>query len=568
MAKKTVKAKAGRLQPRKAPEYVNLSKRSEPEKKPLNKPANKPSPASLADELDYFPGISPGRHVTADVRKKKTVKPLRTEKPEKGRKSSSAEKAQPPAPRSGVSAANTGRVVNLDMGRKLTKKDRVRLQDWEGEKRSQKLDSLFAALVKDTRKKTGHESVMLGGETDKLVVSIPMFGGHGPEAKKFPGCLPMEWLLGQDGWLLGLIIQLVAKTGVGKSGFLAEIFRWFDLAGGGSELEEAESKFNPQWYRSIHPGFDKRTIYNPCGSVEAWQRNLTDGTKAMQMKLLGTPEEPGPGRTIPVCFGVDSIMGKASEETQEKILGKLIKGGMRGLTGTGAATRSFPIEALIITLYMKTYPGLLAGWPFSLVLVNHLKIRQDDAGNSVRSKSGGVAVDFQESFELEIKKVGGHKKMIRCAEFEGYPVMISNEKNSFGVTHRNIQTRVLWRWLEDKVTGVYKQHTIWDWDWSTIHMLWSNMQGEKADPLVKANLADIGFHLQCPKTSEIENSAWSKSLGMKKAEDALPWSDVGALIREDAGLMKKLRSALRINERPRLKGDCREQLNEMALDIP
>lgn len=459
-------------------------------------------------------------------------------------------------------------VVDLDKERKLTKKQKIQLEAWQGAGRGKQLDILIQRHVEGCRKKFGHHAVMMGSDTDKLVLSIPMYGGHGPKAAHYPGCLPMEYVLGQDGFLLGLCYQIVAKYGVGKSAKLAEIMRWFNLAGGGAELEEAEDKFNPIWYRSIMGDEEyERMIYNHCTSVEDWQRRLTFGTKSMQNLLLGTAEEPGPGRTVPFVLGVDSIMGKSSEETQENILGAPGKNGKRGKTGTGNASRGFPIEALVITRYMRTYPGLLSNWPFSLVLVNHLRINKDDAGNTVRQKAGGEQVNFQESFELELKKVGGHKKMIRTADWEGFPLEISNEKNSFGVGHRKIQTRLIWWYEDDPETGKWKQKTIWDWDWATVHMLWHNTAGDKADPGIKANLADMGFHLSCPKTSDIENLAWSKTLGMKEG-DAMPWSELGALIREDAGLMNKLRDALRIVRRPRLKGDYLQQLNKLAVEAP
>lgn len=463
-------------------------------------------------------------------------------------------------------AGTESAVVDLD-DRKLSKKDKERLRSWRGKNRGKSLDSYFRGQVSRAREKFNHAAVFVGGEADRLLITIPMFGGHGVNAAKFPGCLPMEFVMAQDGFPLGLVLQLVAKHGIGKSALLAEFGRWFHLAGGGISLKENETKFNPDWYRSImsREVFDIMPFFR-CTSVEDWQRKLTFAIGDNKSAMEGTKAAPGPGRTIPLLFGVDSIMGKSSEETQEQILGKVdARTGKRGV-GKGAADRGHPIEALKITRYMRTIPGELDGWPFTIVLVNHLRIKSNEDGTVDRNKTGGEQVNFQESFELELKKIGGHKKKIECATFDGFPLEISCEKNSFGPTHRRIRTRLLW-WEEEVADGKWQQKTVWDWDWSTIDLLWNISHGERTNPRLKANLKSADFHLECPKTAEVENLAWSSSLGMT-AKDAMPWSDVGALIRENGELMARLRKALRINSRPLLAGDYLEQLENMSTKLP
>jgi hypothetical protein len=65
-----------------------------------------------------------------------------------------------------------------------------------------------------------------------------------------PG-LAFEYVIAQDCFPLGLVLQLVAAHGIGKSALLAEFGRWFDLAGGGGIVAENETKFNPFWYSQI-----------------------------------------------------------------------------------------------------------------------------------------------------------------------------------------------------------------------------------------------------------------------------------------------------------------------------
>ncbi len=447
-------------------------------------------------------------------------------------------------------------VVNLQENRNLSKKARESLEVWNGRQRGKALDGFFARQAEEARKKFGHEGVYLGSQAETMVIGIPC------------PALAFEFVIAQDCFPLGLVMQIVAKHGVGKSGLLAEFGRWIDMAGGGMVLCENETKFNPLWYTSIlGPEAYNRMLLHRCNSVEEWQRRLTSSLRSVKRDMIGTKEAPGPGRSFPVLFGVDSIMGKMSEENQEKIVGKVASKGKKGVVGVGfAQARSFPIEAGSISKYMRTVPQLMDRWPFALVLINHLRIKKDENGNDERNKTGGEQVNFQESFELEIKKIGGHAKRIQSVNFEGSLVQISCEKNSFGPTGRRAQTRMLW-WHEKDENGLQVQKTVWDWDWATVHLLHSMRNGAGSNVYLKNRLKDTGFHIDCPKSSDVENTAWCKSLGMTE-RDAQDWSTVGALIREDVKLMNTLRDALCISRRPLLKGDYLTQLEGLAEEMP
>lgn len=467
--------------------------------------------------------------------------------------------APPPKPKPKPEPA--GRAVRtVSLGpppvRKKGKAKKAQLEVMSVAQRGKARDRFFASQAEQARKKFGHEGVYLGSEAENLIIGVPT------------PALAYEYVTGQDCFTLGVVIQIVAKHGVGKSALLAEFGRWFDLADGGMVLCENETKFNPHWYSSIQgPVVYSRMRLHRCKSVEDWQRNLTWSIKQMKTDMEGTKDAPGPGRTFPVLFGVDSIMGKMSEENQEKIIGKVGKKGKLGTTGDGfAQARSFPIEAGSITKYMRTVPQLMDRWPFALVLINHLRIKTDDQGNPERNKTGGEQVNFQESFELELKKIGGHAKRIQSANFEGVTLQLSCEKNSFGPTGRKAQTRLLW-WHEPDADGNPTQKTVWDWDWATVHLLNTILHGEGQSTYLKNRLKAADFHLDCPSSSDVENSAWSKTLGMTKA-DAREWTDVGAMIREDRALMGRLRDALGIVRRPRLRGDYLEQIQGIAEGMP
>ena len=240
--------------------------------------------------------------------------------------------------------------------------------------------AMLKSLAAAGKAQFGSTVLFSGEETHQLVVAIPM------------PSIALEYLLGIAGWPLGLMIQLVAETGVGKSGLLAEIGRWFFECGGGFWLHEAETKFNPNWYKSILRDYYNMVQMCRADSQESWQRNLTESMRIT--KLQAEPKKKGEvgfGRGVPFLFGVDSLTGKSSEDHQEKILGKVTETGDRGTTGTGAGIAGYAgmQAAGKLTDFIRSIAQEFDFWPFSLVVIGQLKYGADKQGNELRKVAGG-----------------------------------------------------------------------------------------------------------------------------------------------------------------------------------
>jgi hypothetical protein len=407
---------------------------------------------------------------------------------------------------------------------KISKQRQSKLREsWNAANRSTTLDSMMDGMMEVAKTKFNAESVFGSSEDmSAVVVGIPL------------PSLSMEYLTGNSVWPLSSLTQLAGRWGTCKSSLAYDIFRWFYECGGRSICLDTESKFSPELCRSImRSGDDSRAFhYNRCKSVEDWQDRLTFYVREWKKLLIGTKEVPGPGKVVPVVFAIDSLAGASSEEVQEKILKE------------GHASRMHPINALKNSIYLSGIRSEFDYWPFSLVIVNHLKERTDDSGRSSDYTPGGERFNFIETYEIHTSL---WSKRIANSQFEGVGVRLTCTKNSLAPTNRRIRTRLLW-WSDfdddGEKTGDYRT---WDWNWSTVAMLYdlqTNSRGPEG-----ARLKKLGWNMEFKSPSaDIECMASSPLLGMKKGE-FLPWPEMGELIHSNPEVMTLLRKALGVEMR-------------------
>jgi hypothetical protein len=481
---------------------------------PARKPRRPPPPAAdHSSDDDEFSGKPAEKIIAATADRKPRTNPAEASNPTQ---SKADREASPGLPKRAV--------VSMDLRKgKLTKKNLEQLKDWRNNNRGKMVDAYWSAQVDMGRKEFGHRSVIVAGENNNLVIGIPI------------PALAFEYVISQDVLPLGLVTQMVGPPNSLKSSLAFEFMRWIRQAGGGSNLFEMETKYDEDWNRAI-TGFahhEKNVIVDKCNSVEEWQQRLQKRIEWHKAKMEGTKEDPGPGRVFPVGLFVDTIMGKVSYETQEKVHKE------------GFAGRNFPLEALSITTFMKTVPQLLDEWPFFLCLMNHLKFGKDEMGRETRRTAGGVGVNFQESWELETSV---RKSKIESKDWEGRIIQIKCEKNSFGPTGRKVDTRLLWGDEFNEETGKWERWATWDWHWATIKML-TTFEGRIAAALKREDI-----HVKAEATGDATATAWSATLGMK-AKDAVPWDELGIMIAQNEEMKNRIRTALSIKRRPLLEGD-------------
>jgi RecA/RadA recombinase len=453
----------------------------------------------LQDADDYIANlISKSEHEVKPVKKAKAGKP----KPEFVR--------------------SKDKLVRIVEHRKLSQKSESALRDrWSAENSAASRNSLMDSMRAVAREKFGVSRVFGSREElEQLAAGIPL------------PSLALEHLLGNDVFLLSAVVMIAGSWGSCKTSLLFEVMRWvYDLSGLGFHID-TEDKFDADFCCDIMrvPHDVVPIISNRASNLELMQQMLTHYIKEAKKILEGTKEAPGPGRTLPCVFGIDSLAAATSEEIQEKILKE------------GNANRAHPINALKNTFYLNGIKSALEGWPFTLVVVNHLKEKLDDMGNTHQYTLGGQTFNFHESVELRCR--AGRK--LHNTQWTGNQIGLQCAKNSFGPTGRRITTRFIWGVEDDPETNKPHDWFRWDWDWALIHLL-DNIEGTDKKRL---RSRDISITTKSP-TADLECLANVPALGMGK-NDFLPWPEVGAMIQQNEDVCERIRDALNIKIRPKL----------------
>jgi RecA/RadA recombinase len=415
------------------------------------------------------------------------------------------------------------KVGNLGDDRKLTTKGKSTLRSrWSVENSGKSRDVLMTGLLGAARDKFGTDRVFGSREElGQLAIGIPT------------PSLAFEYLIANDIFPLSSVMMLAGSWGSCKSALSYEFFRWFYELSGIAVHIDTEDKFDADFACDIMrvPHDQTPIISNRANSVEQMQQILTHYVKELQKMLIGTKEDPGPGKIVPCVLSIDSLAGASSEENQEKIM------------KVGNANRSHPVEALKNTGYLKGIKKQFENWPFTLLIVNHLKSKTDDMGNTREYTLGGEAFNFHESFEIHNSV---WKSKFKNAQFEGIGIRMRCSKNSFGPTGHSIKTRFLW-WIEDDVeTGEPHDVFLWDWNWSLCTLL------NEMDGIQKQRLKDRDLVIKCKSpTADIDCLANFPAVGMGK-DEYLPFQEVGQLIQDNHEVSERIRDALNIKRRYQL----------------
>jgi hypothetical protein len=391
------------------------------------------------------------------------------------------------------------------------------------------IDSCLQVVLDDARAQFGEDRIFTGKESEARLVGIQL------------PALSLRYLYQCNILPLSRVEQIVGTQESCKSAFLYEKYRWIRCNGGKSYHVEVESKDSDALRMSIL-NYDRPAVdLLIAESLEDWQKYLTYLLRSDSIKaqLLGTKEKPGPGKTVPIGFGVDSLTSKASLEIQES------------MEKQGFAGRMHPIDALKISSYLKCMPQKLVGWPFWFGAINHLKPSGGQGSPINYHVPGGYSVKFQETFETRMSRVTD----IDQVEEQGVQIKFVTQKNSLGPGRKMIMAD--FRWFFDK-DG--RQHSYWDWNSATIRLLDEQLKGS----LRTAALDIVDLHT----TTKGGKRVWSKALDVPK-DNPVPYAVAGALLEKRPDLLDGLHKLLGVRTYTVFKPgvDYSTQLKDAAVAI-
>ena len=367
---------------------------------------------------------------------------------------------------------------------------RRRQAGWADDDRDNQLNSMFGAM-RDTAQQALGSEVSIGSEAGENLVGLPL------------PALCLRYLFQSSTFPLSRIVQVTGQEGSCKSAFLFEIMRWHMVYGGGAFFMENENKDSPELRQGIfeyNPNWEARCCTDKTYALEEWQEALTTFIKVCRDSQDAAD---GPGRTVPICFGIDSIMATATREE------------IAAVVKAGSASRGYAVAANLIARYMRTLTSQIKQYPFTIVGTNHLKPSTDARGLPTNNIPGGKAVQFMETYEIEMSKAYGRHDIDKL-EYGGLRVTFKARKNSLGPSRKSMTAELLW-WQAANADGVMKQQFAWDWNTATIELLFGfeTMTGKKT--VFKALREITG--ITC--ASKSGRTAYSEKLGIPRDQPQL-----------------------------------------------
>ena len=386
------------------------------------------------------------------------------------------------------------------------------------------------------RTESKDESYAVSGPEDMIVIGIPI-------------PFPMEYLTQSRVLPLGgRITSIVGRTHANKTTMVYEFFRWLGSIGQ-AYLIEAEDKSSPMLGTSV-------IGYPDEGSPVDWGRvraDSNDGWQELTQKLIEQTSEqmlkkaPGQkspmGRVYPVMIAIDSLSGKLARATMEKIEER------------GFADREHPLEALKNTFFLKAIPSQFESLPMHLIVTNQLKEKKKEGpyAGMEQTKAGGVQMDFQQTFEFQLKRI--RRSVAVDNEHPGGFEIVTNEirvecrKSGLGGDLKSVVVPYTYWAARSPADGSVRRYGRWGWEEATIDVLLQagKDQGEAADD-VEISGKGVRAATKAGKVREIVDIGklpkaqlyWSKRLGVTK-DAAVSKRKLGQIFCENEQVRQEVR---------------------------
>jgi hypothetical protein len=318
--------------------------------------------------------------------------------------------------------------------------------------------------------------------------------------------LAVEYLFGSNKLILGKSYGISGPPESFKSSLQLDFMRHIvGFTGAGFLVETEGEKISAPMVKSVCGGLSERITMRPVDSVDEAQAALTWVIEWLKREY--------PERNYLLAVGLDSLSGAATKERGAKIKKE------------GSAQRDYSSEALLWTQWLRTYASKLAGWPLTLMYVNHEKPKMEDRTGYGKSKGGGLAQDFYATVYMSINRVKEQKGSERTLT----QLRIRTAKNSFGEHRRAIDTVFVYDHSGPEASMYF------DWGHATAELLIQQKPAVKDLVSVTASsdtMTSLTRVFSCPQ------------LGLK----AVSGADLALAVQANEDLTGELRKRLGIND--------------------
>lgn len=344
--------------------------------------------------------------------------------------------------------------------------------------------------------------------------------------------LIMQYLLGLNVIPYPAIIELAGPPGSCKSAFLQYLMRMYLEQMFSAVMIETEGKMSGTLLNSILEDYSETAVIYPgLNTQELWQRTMTDVLKMYRKYYVSTLKDFQKGKgplATPLLLGLDSLGAAPSEDS------------VAAISKTGAAERTFPVEALKNSRYFAQLPNRLRDLPVTVVYTNHemKKISEGPSfgfsGAVERSTKGGATPDFfcgvRLFFEQATKPVEVKKGVFQ------QNLSIEVYKNSFNQKGNRITLTMEWTKEVDPETNTEIQHTHFLWGKALVNYLAPNAPGFKYDREAVKKFLTV--------TRQSDTKYSCKELELSEVNPEI----LGRAIEDNPDLVEKLRPYLGIKK--------------------
>lgn len=318
--------------------------------------------------------------------------------------------------------------------------------------------------------------------------------------------LAFMWLIAGNVLPLGKGVGLAGPYQSSKSTLGFELMRWLTTqpVGLAHYVETEGGKVSRDLASSLmREGFERMLSY-PADSIEVAQACIM---KAIEKTRLNEDRDYSVGVLL------DSLSGANTDNINEDVV------------KSGFASQDFSRAASLWTTYLKTAMNRMAGWPVTLIYVNHLKDAINAPRPGMKTTPGGKAQYFHAALYLWIRKVAESERKTWSVDGEDVvrPTSIRHlrivcEKNSLAVDGRAIDVDLCWYHALDG-----NQVTFFNWLGADAKFLsehqgdYGIVQGEKGprygklSELVDVSVSDKRYVSKRLKVSAVEGH----ELGLK-----------------------------------------------------